>query len=205
MKVDNFSIAREWMDFSGDGEFYFLEVLQRKKDFPESEREAVRDHRVLACWLVDSIEKLDRIEEEVKALCQLKNARAYLNVCKKAKKSAALQLMRECVSMIENEEYRGLEGKLASAAGKCSAVKGFKKFLIDVDTRDLETLKEVRRLVEEAGPGAKVTVFPSPSGWHFVTDPFDVQKFNELGGSKLENVEVKHNASTVLYYLGGRE
>jgi hypothetical protein len=198
--VDNFKAVRDLLKFDSDDDYYFIEILQRKKDFAEGSD--VHDHTTFYEFYVASIEKFDKLEKEIKMLCKMLNARAYINLNKKSKKKTAMLLMRECLDMIENENFNRVFSKTASAAGQCKGTKDCRKFLLDVDTKDATTLETVLQLIETVGPEAKHTVLPSVNGYHVVSTPFDVQKWNDLGGKLLANVEIKHNAPTVLYYCG---
>ena len=200
MTVDNWKAIREQSSYVPGDEYYLLEILQRKKDFPPEEQGDVKDHMVLATYFVDSLEKFDRIEEEVKMLCRLHNARAYWNPSRKSKKRTAFILMKECMDMMENNDYSKIESKLTSAAGQAGGIKDQRKFLLDVDTKDEETLDMVKSLIESVNPLCSFYIIPSVNGWHIISEPFDVQKWNDLGGKFLKNVEIKHNSPTVIYY-----
>ena len=200
--IDNFKAVREQLQFDSEDDYYFLEILQRKKDFPEEERSSVRDHTVFATYFINSVEKLDRIEKEVKTLCELHNARAYFNPNRKSKKKTAVILMKECLGMVENDDYSKIESRTASAAGQCAGRKEARKFLIDVDAKDRELVIKVLTLIESVNPDVLHYILPSVNGYHLITSPFDIRKFNELGGKDLKNVEIKHNAPTILYYHG---
>ena len=200
--IDNFKAIREQLQFDSKDDYYFLEILQRKKDFPEEERDSVKDHKVFATYFINSVEKLDRIEKEVKMLCELHNARAYFNPNRKSKKKTTVILMKECLGMMENDDYSKIESKIASAAGQCTGCKETRKFLIDIDAKDRELFIKVLELIEAVNPDTLYYILPSVNGYHLITTPFDVKKFNDLGGDKLKNVEIKHNAPTILYYHG---
>lgn len=197
---DNFNKIRNHLNFTSDDDYYLLEILLRKKDFPEEEREKIKDHRTLATYLVDSLEKFNAIEAEVKMLCKLHNARAYFNLDKKSKKKTTMLLMHSLMNMIENNDYHNLNSRLTSAAGQCSGIKDGRKFLIDVDEKSLNLVISVIELIETVSPDTLHDIIPSVNGYHIVTTPFNVQKFNNLGGKDLQNVEIKHNSPTILYY-----
>lgn len=200
--IDNWKAVKDLLTFESDDDYYFLEVLQRRKDYPAELQPKVKDHMMLASWFITSKEKLDRVEEEAKALCRLKGARAYLNPSVKSKKRTTVLLMRECLSMMENDDFSKVESKLASAAGQCSGSKDRRMFLVDVDTKDSSTLELVLSLIEAVAPEAKHWTMPTVHGYHVVSTPFDVKKFNDLGGRLLKNVEIKHNCPALLYYNG---
>lgn len=200
MLVDNFKAIREHLEFRTLDDYYFLEILHRKKDFPPELQDQIRDHRTIATYFVDSLEKFDRIEKEVKLLCKFHNARAYFNMNRKSKKKTTMQLMNLCLNMIENDDFSKLYSKTASAAGQIQGDKQSRTFLIDVDEKSRDKIVKVLELIEAVNPDTLHFVLSSVNGYHIITTPFDVQKFNNLGGKDLQNVEIKHNSPTILYY-----
>jgi len=195
-EIDNFNQIKEILDFSSDDGYYFLELIKRRKDFPADAD--VKDHEVLYKYFISSKEKLEKIETEVKTLCDLLNLRAYINLNRKSKKKTTMLLMKECLSMIENDDYHKLKSRVDSAAGQCNGDKATRTFLIDVDTKNPTTLEIVISSIENVDPNVKHFILPTVNGYHIISTPFNVQEFNKL--VKDENVTIKHNSPTLLYY-----
>ena len=80
--VDNFALIRNFMKFEDPDQFYFLQIIQRKKDGPGPNGSVLGTNntsRSIKTYCITSKEMLDRIEIEVKHLCEYFNARAYLS------------------------------------------------------------------------------------------------------------------------------
>ena len=201
--IDNFKKIRDMLTFETSDDYYFLEIIQRRKDFSEDKREGVKDHKVLRTYFISSTEKLDAVEQEVKALCKMHNARAYINPSVKSKKRTTILLMKECLSMIESDEYSKVESRIASAAGQCPGLKGRRKFVVDIDVKDNGVFMEVLSAIEKSGDAILYDTIPTVNGYHLVTTPFDCMKFSKsLSEATAKVVCIKHNSPTLLYYEG---
>ena len=81
LSVDNFELIRRFMHFESTDQFYFMQILQRKKDGPGPNGIVCGTNnkaRAIKSYCITSVEMLDRISIEVKHLCEYFNARAYL-------------------------------------------------------------------------------------------------------------------------------
>ena len=71
--VDNFKLIRDYLKFESEDDFYFLQILQRKKDGPGPNGIKVtgtnNKSRAIKTYCISSVEYLDKIEGEVKHLC----------------------------------------------------------------------------------------------------------------------------------------
>ena len=78
MSVDNSEKILSMMSF-GKNDFYFVQVLKRRKDNPEMERDMV----VLNNYYIDSTADFNKKIGSIKALCNVENARAYFRINKR--------------------------------------------------------------------------------------------------------------------------
>ena len=65
--INNFDIARQWMKFDSDDEFFFIQVLVRGKD--GNKANGNNTNRTIKYYTVRSLEEFNAIEEEIKYLC----------------------------------------------------------------------------------------------------------------------------------------
>ena len=78
--IDNIKEIKELLNFSDKNDFYMLYVFKRKKDQPEGERDNHQSVRTIKTYCIDSIEHLDKRYDEIKQLCEMFKARAYIHV-----------------------------------------------------------------------------------------------------------------------------
>jgi len=91
--IDNLELIKPLLNFSEWGDFYMLYVFKRKKDQPEGERENHQSVRTIKTYCVDSIPYLEKRYDEIKQLCEIFNARAYIHVQKQNHKDVSLNML----------------------------------------------------------------------------------------------------------------
>ena len=76
--IDNVEIAKSnLLRFDGEGEFYMVLVLKRRKDAKGKMAEGVNeDNRLIKHYFVYDKEYLEKKRDAIKALCEQNNARA---------------------------------------------------------------------------------------------------------------------------------
>ena len=100
--IDNIKIIKTLLNFEKEGDFYMLYVFKRKKDQPEGERDNHQSVRTIKTYCVDSIEYLDKRYDEIKQLCEIFNARAYIHVQKQNHSDVSLDMMVSLAERIKN-------------------------------------------------------------------------------------------------------
>ena len=198
--IDNFAQIEELLDFTSEDDYYFLEVIQRKKDFPFET--ALPSQWCIKTYAITSKDMLEKVKHQVELLCDHYHARAYINLNKKSKKKTTMILMKECLSMLENESCNKLFSKLDSAAGQCTGDKKTRTFLLDIDSKDEKILAWMKDTIKSLSGEVKA-VIPTVNGYHVISTPFNVQEFNKHLGLNEETksiVEIKHNCPTLLYF-----
>lgn len=198
--IDNFEQIKSLLEFTSDDDYYFVEIIQRKKDFPFDTD--MPSQWCIKSYAVTSTEKFDKLKQQIEMLCDYYHARAYINLNKKSKKKTTVILMKECLSMIENENCNSLFSKLDSAAGQCSGEKSTRTFLLDVDTKDKGIVNYLEDVIKACNGEVKA-ILPTVNGYHVISSPFNVQDFNKLLdlNEKTKSIlEIKHNSPTLLYF-----
>ena len=76
--IDNFDLIKPLLKFENDDKdtFYFIQILQRKKENPLINRNA----NVIATYYIRSINHLEKLKKEIILLAKLYNARVYINL-----------------------------------------------------------------------------------------------------------------------------
>ena len=103
--IDNINIIKNLLNFENPGDFYYLLILRRKKDQPEEERSNHQSVRTIKTYCIESIDYLDQRYEEIKLLCEVFKARAYIHVQKQNHRDVSLNLMGELVERIKSNSY----------------------------------------------------------------------------------------------------
>ena len=208
--IDNLNLIKELLNFENEGDFYMLYVLKRKKDQPEGERDNHQSVRTIKTYCIESIDHLEKRYDEVKQLCEIFKARAYIHVQKQNQKEVSLNMMVELAQRIQNGQHNQ-KGLFDSVVGQLKTSE--KRWIIDVDDSKVPSPMMIAFIEYECRPitvvkfdevgipighevGPKVeAVIPTKNGHHLITKRFDVMKFKE----KYPNIDIQKKNPTLLY------
>ena len=193
--IDNIDVVKSLLNFSEPGDFYMLYVFKRKKDQPEGERDNHQSVRTIKTYCVDSLEYLDKRYDEIKQLCEMFKARAYIHIQKQNHRDVSLDMLALLAERIKNG-VQNQKGLFDSVVGQIKTQE--KRWIVDIDTKDLDTLFEVSKFLIVLQPvGDKVeAVIPTKNGVHLITKKFDVRRFQE----KFPEIDIQKKNPTLLYY-----
>lgn len=192
--TDNFEQIKSMLTFDSPDDFYFIQIIQRRKENPTMEKNS----RALKNYLINSTEKLDLYKPDIIALCNHFNARATIRLNRRSYKECAFKTLSAMAENLANEDYRPADKVYAQVMGTY-ANDPDKKWFLDMDDilPDNPINQEVIKFLETIEPfGPKyVTIIPSRTGCHLVTKPFNVKKFSDA----YPKIEVQKDAPTNIY------
>lgn len=192
--IDNFELIKSLLIFPNDDIYYHLQILRRGKDHPE----LPAANRVIKSYFICSLESLNYVEQEIKDLCKLFGARAYINLAPKSiKKTTMLQL-----KYLAQRAYEGDFKKIWKSWNTCAGeIKGEEpRWVVDIDDNNVKwnyVMDDIDTLEPYSIDTKYITNIPTKSGWHIITTPFNLQQFKE----KYPNIDVHKNNPTLLYCL----
>jgi hypothetical protein len=192
--IDNIEHIKKLLNFEEKGDFYMLYVLKRKKDQPEGERDNHQSVRTIKSYCVDSIEYLEKRYDEIKQLCEMFKARAYIHVQKQNHRDVSLNMMVALAQRIQDGNHKQ-QGLFDSVVGQLKTYE--KRWVVDIDVSDYHAVYEVTKFISTLKPeGPKVeSVIPTKNGYHLITKRFDVKTF----GEKYPEISVQKKNPTLLY------
>ena len=193
--IDNIDVVKSLLNFSKPGDFYMLYVFKRKKDQPEGERDNHQSVRTIKTYCVDSLEYLDKRYDEIKQLCEMFKARAYIHVQKQNHRDVSLEMLSTLAQRIKNGS-QVQKGLFDSVVGQIKTQE--KRWIVDIDIKDFKTLVEVGGFIDNLRPiGNKViTTIPTKNGFHLITERFDVISFK----NRYPEIDIQKKNPTLLYY-----
>jgi len=196
--VNNFNIIRPLLTFENVGDFYFLQILKRRKDNPGM----TGDSQTIDNIYIYSIDTFDRLEERVIKLCQDNNARAYIRLNRRNAKKVAMTALKKTVDLVIAEDYVALKNVYESACGTCYSDEQ-KKWIVDIDVKEMDPLDleiRVRSFIYDLQPstGDKVVAhIPTKNGYHLITTPFRLDAFKK----EFPTIDVHKDNPSILYCL----
>jgi hypothetical protein len=193
--IDNIDVVKSLLNFTEPGDFYMLYVFKRKKDQPEGERDNHQSVRTIKTYCVDSLEHLDRRYDEIKQLCEMFKARAYIHVQKQNHRDVSLDMLSTLAERIKNGA-QNQKGLFDSVVGQIKTQE--KRWIVDIDTKDKKFLRDITMDLMYILPlGDKVEkVVPTKNGFHLITQKFNVMEFKD----KYPDVDIQKKNPTLLYY-----
>lgn len=195
--VNNFDQIKDLLTFKDETEFYFVQIIQRKKDFKELKKRLGRNNnsRLIKAYYIYSKEQFEDYKEEMIKLAQVFNARVCINLNKRNQKDVALKVLELLVQSIRKNEYKGLSKLYSSACGKESGSD--KTWIIDLDTEDLEHKDLIISNLLTCKP-YNINIhaqIPTKSGIHLITSKFNREEFKKLH----PKIEIHTNNPTIVY------
>jgi hypothetical protein len=192
--IDNIEIIKPLLNFENEGDFYMLYVFKRKKDQPEGERDNHQSVRTIKTYCVESIEYLDKRYDEIKQLCEIFKARAYIHIQKQNHKDVAMNMITEIVNRVQSGQINQ-KHVFDSVVGKIKTNE--KRWIVDLDTKDECELVRMTKVINITRPeGDKIEcIIPTKNGYHFITKRFDMMQFKNV----YPDVDVVKKNPTLLY------
>lgn len=192
--TDNFDLIRGLLSFTSNDDFYFIQILKRRKDNPGLNT----DVAVIKEYFVDSFEYFDKKRENMIEQATKNNARVTSRLNKRSYQKTAFKMLVDVANKVEQGQYKSVKNSFSSCAGKYSAEKD-KTWLVDVDSDDLQkyNMDEVIADINNSMPvGEKVLgKISSKTGYHLLVKPFDLRAFSQ----KYPTLDMKKDNPTNLF------
>jgi len=193
--IDNIEIIKPLFNFEKPGDFYMLYVLKRKKDQPEGERDNHQSVRTIKTYCIESIEHLEKRYDEIKQMCELFKARAYIHVAKQNHSEVSLNMLSDLAIRIKNGSHNQ-KGLFDSVVGQIKTEE--KRWIVDIDTKDATVISSITlaiSLCKPEDPEKIVAMIPTKNGVHLITKRFDVLQFKK----QYPDVDIQKKNPTLLY------
>ena len=196
MEIDNLEILKPFLRFDDPNDFYYLQILQRKKENPQ----LGSNNRVIKNYYINSVEYLESHYHEIKELCKQFNARASLRLNRRNYENVAFKAMVNIANSMQNREYSFIKKSYDRAVGNGnSEPKGSKTWILDWDGDfDIYDAEKLGNLLNKSQPIEQETFIcfiPSKTGMHIIVSPFDSRDFQK----EYPEVEIHKNNPTNLY------
>jgi hypothetical protein len=193
--INNLELIKPLLNFSEPGDFYMLYVLKRKKDQPEGERDNHQSVRTIKSYCIDSIEYLEKRYDEIKTLCEIFSARAYIHIQKQNHRDVSLDMMMALAERIRNG-VQNQKGLFDSVVGQMKTQE--KRWIVDIDTKDSKEIFNIKLGIDSCQPFGRdkiIAEIPTRNGLHLITEKFDVMEFKK----RWPDIDIQKKNPTLLY------
>lgn len=221
MNVNNFDLIKTLLKFEDKDDFYFLQIIQRKKD-GNIVPAANNGYRTIKTYYIRSIEDFDRRKEAIIQLCEQNNARAYINLNVRSAKEVALEAAKAYIDLVREDRCHQGHRVYDHVCGVTPKIGVKKKWIIDVDelsTEQVETICNIICKCNSAFPMENpdpvtfdniIARIPTAHGYHIITHTFHAARFKDIleQTTKInltkdqitEIVNIKKDNPTLLYF-----
>ena len=173
--IDNIELIKPLLNFENEGDFYMLYIFKRKKD-QSTDKENHQSVRNIKSYCINSLEYLEQRYDEIKQLCEIFKARAYIHVNKQNHKDVGMNIIVDIVNRVQSGQINQ-KHVFDSVVGQVKMLE--KRWIIDIDTKDSLFLKDVKlhiNLCRHTGDKIYATI-PTKNGFHIITNRFDIVEF----------------------------
>lgn len=204
MIVDNFQLIKDFINFESPDTFYFLQIVQRKKDGNKLSK-GNNGARLIKAYYIKSVDYLEQKQNEIIKLCVNNNARAYIHLNSRSFFKVCCGVQKKIADMLlENNAFQAPRvwdhvcGELPAKSGK-NLLR-----LVDVDTYDKWELNTIKKIINSCRGNEEdkiKLVVPTLHGYHLITSKFDIEQCQqELAINKLNALDIHRDSPTLLYY-----
>lgn len=205
MEINNLNKIKSFLEFRSSDDFYFLQIIQRKKDHTDRKVNGANNNsRLIKAYYIDSLDYLDFIIPEVIELCKVFKARAGINLNRRSFERVAFLTLKKLTDQIIHKDYNKIKKAYNTVCGKHHSETD-KRWILDYDFLENEDqlshhkYKILKSTLFGFSPlGDKVIdVLPSLNGVHIITSPFNIAEATPF--LKDQNITVHKNNPTNLY------
>lgn len=192
--INNLEKIKSILQFENEDQFYFLQILKRKKEHPELGSNSY----VVKTYFISSLEQLDFFWDEIICLCNFHQARACINLNKRSFEKTAFHTLKKVTDQIMNKDFKSVKKAYNSVCG-LNSVETNKKWIVDIDEKDEDAYKIAIRYIQNCRPDSKIPVtiyaiLPTKNGWHIISSPFRLDVFK-----KISSIDVHKDNPSILY------
>lgn len=200
--INNKELILPLLEFPHKDSFYFVQILQRKKDHKGTALGGSNNNsRLIKAYYVTSKEKLEVYWEEMVKLAELFNARVSINLNPRSFEKAAFAVLSKIANQMSNKDFYNVRKAYDSVCGIYQDELD-KRWIIDIDHKDPEKVGDVVDSITQLHEKIKnksysiLALIPSKAGFHIITNPFNVEEFRKMF---INEYEIHKNNPTNLY------
>ncbi len=200
--VDNKELIKPLLTFPKPGDsFYFIQVLQRKKDHKGKTLGGSNNNsRLIKPYFIKSIEHLEIHWEEMVKLAEVFNARVCINLNPRSFEKAGFQVLAKIANQMSNGDFYNIRKAYDSICGHYHAEMD-KRWIVDIDEEDMDKVSVIRACINQLHleitnkPYNVLAEIPSKTGLHIISNPFNLARFSQ----EFPEIECHKNNPVNLY------
>lgn len=195
--INNFKKISELLKWDSDDEFYFIQILQRKKDNPGGIHGSNNSSRLIKAYYITSLEHLDSFKDEMIFFATYFNARVCINLNRRSFYKTSFNTLKGITDHMINRNFKDVRRSWNSACGIHNSDTD-KIWIVDIDEQIIDSA--ILECIDyECSPltdtSKLIMIVPSKSGHHLLTKPFNVETFKR----RYPTIDIQKNNPTNLF------
>ena len=202
-QVNNFDKIKPLLVFEKGVTYYFIQVIQRKKENPDLPKSEIQR----GFWYITSIEELDIHWPRIKKICDDYNARAYISLIPRSLEKLGKKCLVEYSKRIVNNEYSRIfaipqKNALSKETTHTLGTKPW--WCIDIDNSSyMPKISEYFLIFTNIK-----SILKSPNGYHLIVECFNpklikpyliIKSKDDYRFASGEEFTLRKECNTILY------
>lgn len=197
--VDNFDCLGDTLVFDNEFDFYWIQIIKRRKDNPGMHGDYVQ----YASYCVHSLNQFFKIKDEIIKICKTHNARAVLWVNRRNIQELGLCIASLTLEYIQSKQFKSLPRAFEHTCGKHRKSGIDRFYIVDLDSKDEQYVSKIIHIINEcADPDFYIQcLVPTLHGFHIICTKFNIELFEQkrvMAG--LDKIDIHKDNPTVLYF-----
>lgn len=204
-KINNYDKVKSLLVFEKGVTYYFIQVIQRRKDNPELPKSEIQR----GFWFITSPEDFELHWERIRKTCEDFNARAYISLIPRSLEKLGKKCLLEYSKRIANNEYSRIfsipqKNALSIETIHCTNLIKKPRWCIDIDCeKDMPKVSEIFLIFTNIQ-----SILKTPNGYHLIVDCFNPKNILNYRISKSrddyrlgngEEFTLRKECNTILY------
>ncbi len=168
--INNYDKIKSLLVFEKGVTYYFIQVIQRKKDNPDLPKSEIQR----GFWFITSIEDFDIHWPRIKKTCDDFKARAYISLIPRSLEKLGKKCLIEYSKRVLNNEYTRIfaipqKNALSPETINCPKSIDKPRWCIDIDKDvDMPKISEIFLIFTNIR-----SILKTPNGYHLIVDCFN--------------------------------
>lgn len=203
--VNNYEKIKSLLVFKKDITYYFIQVIQRRKDNPDLSKSEIQR----GFWFITSMEDFDLHWPRIKKTCEDYKARAYISLIPRSLEKLGKKCLLEYSKRVAGNEYTRVfsipqKNALSVETIDCNGLIEKPRWCIDIDKdSDMPKISEMFLGFTEIR-----SILKTPKGYHLIIDCFNPKVISSYKISKSrddykfasgEEFTLRKECNTILY------
>lgn len=180
--INNYEKIKSLLVFKKDITYYFIQVIQRRKDNPDLPKSEIQR----GFWFITSMDDFDIHWPRIKKTCEDYKARAYISLIPRSLEKLGKKCLLEYSKRVACNEYSKIfaipqKNALSKETINCSNLIEKPWWCIDIDNKsEMPKISEIFLLFTNIK-----SILETPKGYHLIVECFNPKKL--ISYKKLKN------------------